>query len=643
MKIDILLPHELAEMRKRVLILSGIIVVIFSLLASRLWYLQVMEGEKYSDYARGNRIRLMPQPALRGIIYDRNGKVLAENRPSYQIHLIREDTPDLDLSLRKLSEALAIPFSDLKSKVKENQKVLRFKPVILADDIDYEKAMLVESYQEDLPGISVVIRPLRHYPFEELASHVLGYVGVVEEEWFELPENKRRSSQIAGKSGVELLANNIMVGIDGGRQVEVDHLGRELKTISKPVPPSSGKNIHLSLDIRIQEIVDRVMEGETGSVVVMNPKTGDLLALGSYPNFNPNLFAGGIDREHWEGLLNNPEHPLENKAIQGLYPLGSIFKVVTAYAGLESGVLDDETTHVCKGYYDLLGRKKLPEPDEVSKFKTIFKCWKEGGHGKMDLHSAIRESCNVFFYNVGIQVGAEELARVSKLFGLGQKTGISLLNEKEGLVPNDAWKQSVLKEPWYRGETPPLAIGQGYLNVTPFQVVNMINIVANRGLWVPPMLYAGQPNEKSVQLSLNQEFLGRILDGMVAVVNETGGTAGSVRNEDFTIAGKTATSQVVSHETLESLEEEEREERDLQNHGWFVSFAPAEDPEISVVVLVEHGGAGSRSAAPKARKILEFYYSEIYLPRMQTQSQPSGINPDFKHSYSFKLASSFAR
>ena len=641
MKIDGLLPHELAEMRKRVLVLSGIIVVIFSLLASRLWYLQVMEGEKYSDYARGNRIRLMPQPALRGIIYDRNGKVLAENRPSYQIHLIREDTPDLNLSLKKLSKALDIPIKDLQTKVRENRKVLRFKPIILVDDVDYEKAMLVESYQEDLPGISVVIRPLRYYPYEKNASHVLGYVGVVEEEWFELPENKRRSSQIAGKSGVELLANNTLVGIDGGRQIEVDHLGRELKVISKPVPPSSGKNIHLSLDIRIQQVVDRAMEGETGSVVVMNPKTGDLLAMGSYPNFNPNLFAGGIEREHWEGLLNNPEHPLENKAIQGLYPLGSIFKVVTAYAGLETGVLDYETTHVCNGYYDLLGRKKLPDPDEISKYKTIFKCWKEGGHGKMDLHSAIRESCNVFFYNVGIEVGAEDLARVARKFGLGKVTGIDLLNEKEGLVPNDAWKQSVLREPWYKGETPPLSIGQGYLNVTPIQVVHMINILVNQGLSVPPKLYAGQPNTQPTQLPLNQEFLKRIGDGMVAVGNETGGTASSVRNEDFIIGGKTATSQVVSLETLESLEEENREERDFQNHGWFVAYAPAEDPEISVIVLVEHGGAGSRAAAPVARKILDFYYNEIHLPRMQAQSRPSSIQSGSKTPYSTLLESAF--
>jgi penicillin-binding protein 2 len=305
------------------------------------------------------------------------------------------------------------------------------------------------------------------------------------------------------------------------------------------------------------------------------------------------------------------------------------------------GVLDYETTHVCNGYYDLLGRKKLPEPDEISKYKTIFKCWKEGGHGKMDLHSAIRESCNVFFYNVGIEVGAEDLARVARKFGLGKVTGIDLLNEKEGLVPNDAWKQSVLREPWYKGETPPLSIGQGYLNVTPIQVVHMINILVNQGLSVPPKLYAGQPNTQPTQLPLNQEFLKRIGDGMVAVVNETGGTASSVRNEDFIIGGKTATSQVVSLETLENMEEEDREERDFQNHGWFVAYAPAEDPEISVIVLVEHGGAGSRAAAPVARKILDFYYNEIHLPRMQAQSRPSSIQSGSKTPYSTLLESAF--
>ena len=641
MRFNSLQAEELVLFRKRALMLSGVIILIFSVLASRLWYLQIMQGLRYADYARGNRIRLVPQPALRGIIYDRNGMVLAENRPSYQLQLIREDTPDMDSTLKNLSVALEIPLSQLKTILDENRHVPRFKPVVLIEDLQYEKAMLVESYLDDLPGISVMTRPLRHYPFKNLASHILGYVGVVEEGWFDLPENKRSSSQIVGKSGVELLNNARMVGIDGGRQIEVDHLGRELQVLNKPVPPVSGMDLHLNLDARLQQVAQEAMQGATGVVIVMNPKTGEILALASFPDYDPNLFSGGIDRENWQNLVENPDHPLENKAMQGLYPLGSIFKIVTAYAGMDLGVIDENTEQLCKGYYDLLGRDQLPAPGE-STFKTVFKCWKEGGHGKVQLHQAIRESCNVFFYKVGTEVGVDQLYRYASMFGLGKKTGLGLPHEKEGLVPNSNWKDKTYGEPWYLGETPPLAIGQGYLTVTPIQVLNMVNIVANRGLWVPPKLYYGQETALPKRLPLNPQYLERIREGMVAVVNEPGGTASQVRIEGFTVAGKTATSQVVSKETLAALDEEAQEEKALQNHGWFVAFGPAEDPEISVLVLVEHGGSGSKSAAPVAGRILDYYVDQIYQPPVNASKTtlPKQESLDTK-TYSERLRAAF--
>ncbi|MBS1255764.1 MAG: Peptidoglycan D,D-transpeptidase MrdA [Deltaproteobacteria bacterium] len=600
MKLDSLDFEDLDRFRIRLIILGGAVILIFSLLASRLWYLQISQGEIYTEFSQGNRIRLISEPALRGIIYDRNEVILAENRPAYQLHLIREDTPDLEKTLRNVAQSLKIPFSSLQEKIETNKGLAQFKPIILEEDLEYEKAMYVETFQDDFPGVSIVIRPRRFYPHKNLASHLIGYVGIVQEDWTELPEEKRSSSQIVGHSGVELLENDLMIGLDGGRQAEVDHMGRELQILGEPVPSVPGKNIYLNLDVRLQEVADEAMKGESGAVIIMNPKTGEVLTLASYPDFDPNLFSGGIDQENWNILLENPEHPLENKSIQGLYAPGSIFKVVTAYTGLEQGAISPEDENFCNGYFYVKGRS---EP---------YKCWKEGGHGRVNMVSAIKGSCNVYFYNIGMDVGVDQMHKYATLFGLGKITGIGLLNEKEGLIPNSKWKQRTYNEPWYLGETPSMAIGQGYNITSPMQVINMINIVANDGLWMPPKLFKDQAGTQPQQIPLKQEYLSLIREGMVAVVNDIGGTARKVQFEEFTVAGKTATSQVVSNKTLETLDNATKAKKELQNHAWFVAFGPVEDPEISVLALVEHGGGGSKAAAPVVRKILSYYIDNIY-------------------------------
>ena len=617
MKLESLDFEELDRIRIRLIVLGGVIIIIFSLLASRLWFLQITEGEKYTEFSQGNRIRLVPEPALRGIIFDRNGIILAENRPAYQLHLIREDTPDLEETLGKVSHSLNLHYSGLKQKIFEKKDLAQFKPIILHEDLNYEKAMYLETYQDNFPGVSVVIHPRRYYPYKNLASHLIGYVGIVQEEWTKLPEEKRSSSQVVGHSGIELLKNDYMIGLDGGRQAEVDHMGRELQILGKSVPSVPGKNISLSLDIRLQKVATEAMEGESGAVIVMSPKTGDLLALASLPDFDPNLFSGGIDQKNWNILLNNPEDPLGNKAIQGLYAPGSIFKVVTAYAGLDLGVIKLETEHVCKGVFSVKGRE---EP---------FKCWKEEGHGKVALLDAIKGSCNVFFYNVGMELGVDAMNKYSNLFGLGQLTGLGLMNEKAGLIPSSRWKKRALKEQWYPAENTAMAIGQGYTIVTPLQVINMINILANKGKLVAPKLFLEQAGLLQHQLNLKDEFMSIIRKGMIAVVNENGGTARKVQFEEFTVAGKTATSQVVSHKTLETMDNESKAKRLFQNHAWFVAFGPAEDPEISVLALVEHGGGGSKAAAPVVRKILSYYIDNIYKPKSDRTLQK---NADSKNN-----------
>ena len=609
MKSDTLDFEELDRIRFRLIILGGVVILIFSLLASRLWYLQITEGQKYTEFSQGNRVRLVPEPALRGIIYDRNGVILAENRPAYQLQLIREDTPDLESTLGKVSQALRLSFAELNEKIKASHDLAQFKPIVLVDDLEYEKAMYLETFQDDFPGVSIVVQPRRFYPYNNLAAHLIGYVGIVQEDWKELPEEKRSSSQIVGHSGIELLENDYMIGLDGGRQAEVDHMGREIQVLGKPVASVPGEDIHLNLDIRLQKIATEAMKGESGAVIVTKPRTGEILALASFPDFDPNLFSGGIDQKNWSSLLANPEDPMGNKAIQGLYAPGSIFKIVTAYAGLDQGVITPQTEHVCKAEFFIQGRV---EP---------YKCWKEGGHGKVNLLKAIMGSCNIYFYNTGVGAGVDEIHKYANLFRLGKITGMGLQNEKAGLIPSSKWKIANLKEQWYEGETPVAAIGQGYITTTPMQVINMINILANDGLWMPPSLFKEQEGIRPQQIPLKEEYLSLIREGMVAVVNSEGGTAKKVKFEEFTVAGKTATSQVISHKTLETMDNETKANKIFQNHAWFVAFGPAEDPEISVLALVEHGGGGSKAAAPVVRKILSYYIDNIYIPKTEQTQQ----------------------
>ena len=626
MKLETMEFEELDRIRIRLIILGGVVILIFSLLASRLWFLQITEGKKYTEFSQGNRVRLIPEPALRGIIYDRNGIILAENRPAYQLQLIREDTPDLENTLEKVSHALNLSLEEMNKQIMAKHDLAQFKPIILIDDLEYEKAMYLEAFQDDFPGVTIVVQPRRYYPYNNLAAHLIGYVGIVQEDWKKLPEEKRSSSQIVGHSGVELLENDHMIGLDGGRQAEVDHMGREIQVLGEPVASVPGEDIHLNIDIRLQKVATKAMEGESGAVIVTKTRTGEILAIASFPDFDPNLFSGGIDLENWDRLLANPEDPMGNKAIQGLYAPGSIFKIITAYAGLDQGVITPQTEHVCKAEYFIKGRD---EP---------FKCWKEEGHGKVNLLKAIMGSCNVYFYNTGVGAGVEQIHKYAKLFRLGKITSMGLHNEKAGTIPNNEWKIANLKEPWYEGETPVASIGQGYITTTPMQVINLISILANDGLWIPPSLFKEQKGLKPQQIPLKEEYLNLIREGMVAVVNSPGGTAKKVKFEEFTVAGKTATSQVISHKTLETMDNETKANKIFQNHAWFVAFGPAEDPEISVLALVEHGGGGSKAAAPVVRKILSYYIDNIYKPKNNDIQQQNFESTYLKFSDRLRMA-----
>lgn len=614
MKNDPIQAEEVLLFRRRVTVIGVVVVLFFSILASELWKLQILNGAKYTSLSKNNRIRIVPLAGPRGIIYDRNGNALADNRPAFHLQLIREDTPDLEETLTNLSHALDIPYASLRKKVEDNRYLQAFKPIILHDDLDYQKAAIVETYQEEFPGISIVVKAQRYSPHNKVAAHVLGYVGIrSEKQEEELPANKRSSGRFVGKSGIEAVMNAELVGTDGGKQVEVDHVGRELRVLGKPVDPIPGNDIYLTIDLKLQTLVYDLMKGKSGAVIISKPKTGEILAMGSFPSYNPNLFAAGISVRNWNRLLKNPLNPLENKAIQGTYPPGSTFKLLVAYAGLAENVVDENTTFTCNGFHYIKGRK------------TPYKCWrwKLGGHGVVDLHKAIKESCNVYFYQIAQEMGVDKIHEYASKFQLGESTGIILPNEKSGLIPNTKWKEETFKEQWFLGETPSVAIGQGYVSVTPLQVVNFINIIANGGFEVKPTLIMSDQPIAPKKLNLDQEYLKKIQEGMTAAVNEPHGTALVAHIPEFRAAGKTGTSQVIGHKTLLSLDEEEKSERVFQNHAWFAAYGPVENPEISLVVLVEHGGAGSTGAGPIAKEILQFYYKEIYLPRQTAAHDPS--------------------
>lgn len=609
--------HEIKLFRNRTAIIGALIAVIFSLLVSRLWFLQIQEGDKHAELSKGNRIRLVAQAAPRGVIYDRKGVALADNRPAYQLRLIREDTKDLERSLKNLSEVLDIPYHSLLKKVEDNRRRRPFDPIILDADLEYKKAVLVETYQEEFPGISIVVESLRHYPNNKLASHILGYVGLRNEKQEKaLPKNKLSSGRIVGQANMEALHNEALVGTDGGKQIEIDSVGRELRIMDNPIDPIPGKDIFLTIDIKLQQFIQSTMKNQSGVVVVMRPKTGEVLGMGSFPNYNPNLFSSGINRKNWNRLLNNPDHPLENKTVQGTYPPGSPFKLVTGYAGLDMGIIDDNTTFFCNGYFRVKGRR------------APYKCWKykTGGHGHLDLKGAIRESCNVYFYNVAMEVGVDKLHDYASKFGFGQKTNILLPNEKKGLVPSSAWKKKAIGEPWYKGETTAIAIGQGYLNVTPIQMINFVNIIANNGNYIQPQLTMSDTLPEVRPQGLNVRHLESIRKGMMAAVHEDRGTARKIRSDKYNFGGKTGTVQVVSHKTLKTLSKNKQNQRAFQNHAWFIAFGPVEDPEISVVVLVEHGQGGSTAAAPVAKEILDYYFDNIYQPEQAAHEDHNHIH-----------------
>jgi penicillin-binding protein 2 len=598
----------LDELRKRVLGTGAVLVFFVTIILLRLWFLQIHKGEEYKSRAENNRVRIREVAPPRGDILDRNGKELVTNRPSFNVVLVREDSNDIDGLLKRLSVVLKEDVSVLWERIREAESKQRHIPVRLKENLSWDTLAYLETHNKDFPGIRIEVLPRRFYHYGDMAAHLIGYLGEISKS--ELEETNTdfyRGGDLVGKMGLEKLREKELRGEKGNSSSEVNARGfeQQLLTHVEPVP---GNEVRLTLDIDLQQVAEESMDVDekSGAVVAMEVKTGRILALASTPRLHLADFEGGISTKNWSALLDNPKHPLINKALQAMYPPGSTYKMVTALAGLAKGVITKDTTFFCPGHIDFGNRQ--------------YNCWKHGGHGTVDLKRAISESCDVYFYQVGMRVGVDALAEYANKLGLGLKTQVELENEKSGLIPTKEWKKKKYGVKWQDGETLSLAIGQGFNLVTPLQLCQMMAIVANGGKrYVPQLIESVTDADGKVLDSFTpklagdlkedeKKYLALIREGMVEVIQGARGTARVARIEGINMGGKTGSAQVVRLEQYKHLKEEDIPYK-YRDHALFICFAPAEDPEIAVTVVVEHGLHGGSSAAPVAKAVMQKYFA----------------------------------
>jgi penicillin-binding protein 2 len=584
-----------------------IVLFLAGLLFLRLWFLQMVEGEELRERSEHNRLRLQDLPPWRGMILDRHGQVLVANRPSYDLVVVMEDVADIPLVAQRLGKILHLEAKTVQTQM-EGARNTGLAQVRVKGDLTWEEMALVVTYKPELPGVLIQVQPKREYRQKGRACHVLGYLGEITESQLKsgrFPNYKMGDA--LGKCGIEAAQEEYLRGQRGYRRIEVDAYGRELGQLDRQFP-TPGANIVLTLDSRLQQEAEECLADKAGAIVALDPRSGEVLAMASSPIYSPEAFERGLTPYEWQTLSKRKDHPLENRVIKGQYPPGSTFKIVMATAALEEKVITPGTTMECAGVLPL--------------GQHDFHCWRKGGHGTINVHRALVESCDIFFYQSGRRLGIERIAKWSKLFGLGAATGLHLDRETPGLVASPSWKLARFRQPWREGDTFSVAIGQGYNLATPLQMAQVVAAIANGGRIYEPQLVkkvespAGEVISQSgpvlkSQVNLSPATLALVRKALRGVVHEEGGTGKGAQIPFLEVAGKTGTSQVV---TLER-EKREREKRGkalahFQNHAWFVAYAPMETPELAVTVLVEHGGGGGAVAAPLARRVLAAYFPD---------------------------------
>jgi penicillin-binding protein 2 len=582
-----------------------IIMVVFLFLFVRLFYLQIIQGKEFRRLSENNCIRLQSISPPRGLIFDRAGDLLVDNRPSFDVYLTEKDAEPLDRTLDQLAQYMEVSLEDLKKKATENKEGPSYRAKLLMKDVGRDVLARIEAHRPLLPGISVNIRSVRNYVFGKSAAHLIGYIGEINSD--ELASGKYKGVKMGmdiGKFGVEKSFEAYLQGQYGGRQVEVNASGQVVRVL-KDVEARAGYNVYLTIDRQLQEKAEALFLEKTGAAIAMDPNSGEILAMVSSPSFDLNAFSGKISSKAWKDIISNPDRPLENKAIQGEYPPASTYKIVTAIAALEEGVIDENSRFYCPGGYVFGDR--------------VFRCWKRGGHGSVNIVAAIQHSCDVFFYQIGLKLGVSRLASYAQRCGLGELTGIDLDHEAKGLVPTAEWKKRRTGTSWQAGETLSIAIGQGYNLTTPLQLLSLTSAVANGGKRFRPLVCKRietadrllvEEREPIVagMLPVSAKNLDIVKKGLFKVVNQVGGTAYESRISGIEISGKTGTAQIVGRGRNEGSEENLT--RHLLPHAWFVAYGPSKDPRIAVVVIVEHGEHGSSAAAPIACEMIKLYLTE---------------------------------
>jgi len=587
---------DLGELQRRLVLLRIGLLLVVALLALRLWHLQIREGPYYRDLSENNRTRSVILEPARGLIYDRNGVLLANNVPSFSLYVSLEDVKDREALIEQLTQLIGLdPVLVRKKLAVRGAKQL---PRKIKDRLTLKEATLIESHRLDLPGVMIQVESQRNYPSGVTAAHVLGYVGEVSAEQLEKPDfAELHQGSIVGQYGVEKYFDRIMRGMAGQKSIEVDALGHEKRTVVVD-QPKAGDDLYLTIDARLQKVAEDLLGQESGAIVALDPTTGDILAMASRPAFDPNVLSRELTAKQWVEIVQDEGRPLNNRASQGQYPPGSTFKVMMAAAALETNTVTPSSTVHCNGGYQF-GRR-------------LYRDWKAGGHGSVDLHQALVHSCDVYFYTVGQRMGIDTIAAYGHQFGLGEETGVDLPSERVGIMPSTTWKQKARNEAWLPGETISASIGQGYVTVTPLQMASLIGTVANSGVAYRPRLVQSimsrdtghlrelTPVEKH-RLKVKQEHLKLIREALADVVTE--GTATRAKSSIVSIAGKTGTAQTSALRTGPEKDIPKK----LRDHAWFVAFAPVEVPKIAVAVLAENMGHGGSAAAPLAKEVIESF------------------------------------
>ena len=590
------------ELEPRIVALMLFIGTVLSAAAVRLYYLQIIKHRDLSELADRNRIRIQRLPALRGLVYDVHHRPLVDTRPSFDAVMVPEDAPDLGRTVGKLEQLLGEDGAAKKLEDAQDQGRPEFEPVTVEERLNWQQVVTLETHQLELPGVSLQVNPQRHYIYGGLGAHLLGYVGeVTVKDLARLPDY--RMGDEIGKFGLERSWEDTLRGDSGGQEIEVDAVGRRLRLL-REIPETPGDSIIMTIDFDLQRVAEEAIGDRAGALVALDPNTGYILAMASHPAFVPNIFAGGIKSVQWRSLTTDPAHPLQDRATQGTYPPGSTFKIVDSIAALADRTLTPQTTYFCPGGMYFGGRE--------------YRCWRKQGHGTLSVHRAIVESCDVFFYNVGQHLGVDRLAAWAHALGLGRKTGIELDNEKAGLIPSSQWKWRRYRERWYPAETLSVAIGQGYVVITPLQLAELAAEVGNGGVFYQPQFVKeidsidGTPVKVfppiiRSRVHIDQAALDEVRAGMVGVVNASDGTAHAARLNDVIVAGKTGTAQVIKEAQGVRVKENEGPEK-YRDHGWFMAFAPLDHPRIAVACIIEHGGHGGSSAGPVVKAVMQEFF-----------------------------------